>query len=130
MVNRVDVTDEALGFIKMLKDKYGNILFYQSGGCCDGSAVMCYQEGDFLIGDNDTLLGTIGYVPFYMHKSQYNYWKHTQLIIDVADGEGPAFSLDSLEEKHFITRSRVFTNEEYEEINKLERTIGIKKPYF
>lgn len=121
MVNQVDVTDEALDFIHMLKEKYRNILFYQSGGCCDGSAVMCYQEGDFLIGENDILLGFIGNVPLYMHKSQCNYWKHTQLIINVTDGEGPAFSLDSLEDKHFITRSRVFTDDEYEEKEKICR---------
>nr|WP_084375106.1 DUF779 domain-containing protein [Neobacillus soli] len=74
------------------------------------------KEGDFLLGDSDINLGSIGGVPFYMHKSQYNYWKHTQLIIDAAEGPGATFSLDSLEEKHFITRSRVFTNQELEEL--------------
>jgi hypothetical protein len=119
MVKRVVATDEALTFIKSLKNKYGSIFFYQSGGCCDGSTPLCYRDGDFRIGDHDICLGSIGDIPFYMHKRQYDYWKHTQLIIDVADGEGPTFSLDSIEEKHFITRSRVFTAGEYEEVKKL-----------
>lgn len=112
MIERVIATDEALQFIELLKQRYGAIMFYQSGGCCDGSAPMCYREGDFLLGDADLFLGSIGDTPFYMHKSQYEYWKHTQLIIDAIEGRGATFSLDSIEEKHFITRSRVYTAEE------------------
>ncbi|MDQ0214449.1 uncharacterized protein (DUF779 family) [Oikeobacillus pervagus] len=119
MVERVVATDEALKLIQSIKNIHGAIMFYQSGGCCDGSAPMCYSEGDFLLGDSDIYLGSIGDTPFYMHKSQYDYWKHTQLIIDVAEGGGATFSLDSVEDKHFITRSRVFTEEEYEEVKKL-----------
>lgn len=119
MVERVYATDEALALIETIKQKHGDILFYQSGGCCDGSAPMCYEKGDFRLGDSDVLLGTIGDTPFYMHQSQYEYWKHTQLIIDALPGRGTSFSLDSIEDKHFITRSRVFTDEEYQEIRKL-----------
>ncbi|MFE0503035.1 DUF779 domain-containing protein [Peribacillus butanolivorans] len=119
MIERVIATDEALTLIESIKKIHGSIMFYQSGGCCDGSAPMCYNEGDFLLGDSDILLGSIGDIPFYMHKSQYDYWKHTQLIIDATEGRGPEFSLDSVEDKHFITRSRVFTDEEYEEVKKL-----------
>jgi uncharacterized protein len=79
---------------------------------------MCYKEGDFLLGSSDLYLGSIGDTPFYMHRSQYDYWKHTQLIIDAIEGPGPSFSLDSLEDKHFITRSRVFTDEEYAEVKR------------
>lgn len=104
MAERLAVTDEALQLIEFMKKTHGPILFYQSSGCCDGSAPMCYKEGDFRLGDADICFGNIGGVPFYMHKSQYEYWQHTKLIIDVADGRGPAFSLDSIEEKHFITR--------------------------
>ncbi|WP_156290977.1 DUF779 domain-containing protein [Oceanobacillus salinisoli] len=118
MVNRVIATDEALHFIETMKNRHGAIIFYQSDGCCDGSVPMCYREGDFLLGDSDFLLGTIGDVPFYMHESQYEYWKHTQLIIDVAKGSGPTFSLDSIEDQHFIIRSHVFTEEEYGELEK------------
>ena len=94
-------------------------MFYQSGGCCDGSVPMCYVEGDFKLGDNDIYLGTIGDVPFYIHRAQYEYFKHTQLIIDALAGMGASFSLDSVEEMHFITKSKVFTAEEYEEVKKL-----------
>ena len=118
MVERVVATGEALRLIDQLKNRHGSIMFYQSGGCCDGSAPMCYREGDFLLGDSEVYLGSIGQVPFYMHKSQYEYWKHTQLIIDAINGPGPEFSLDSVEQKHFITRSRVFTSEEYDEVRK------------
>ncbi len=79
---------------------------------------MCYGKGDFLLGSSDIHLGEIGNVPFYMHQSQYEYWKHTQLIIDAIPGRGASFSLDSVEEKHFITRSRVWTEEEYHEVLK------------
>ena len=114
MAERVVATEEALALIESLKKTHGALMFYQSGGCCDGSAPMCYKEGDFLLGDSDLYLGSIGDVPFYIHKSQYDYWKHTQLVIDAIDGRGPEFSLDSLEEKHFITGSRVFADEEYQ----------------
>ncbi len=119
MIERVVATDEAIQLIDLIKKMHGSIMFYQSGGCCDGSAPMCYKEGDFLLGSNDIYLGSIGDTPFYMHKSQYEYWKHTQLIIDAIPGQGATFSLDSVEDKHFITKSRVFTAEEYEQIQKL-----------
>ncbi|RIJ66125.1 DUF779 domain-containing protein [Rummeliibacillus sp. POC4] len=119
MVERVVATEDALTLIEHMKSIYGPIMFYQSAGCCDGSAPMCYREGDFILGASDIYLGTIGNVPFYMHRSQYDYWKHTQLIIDAVEGRGATFSLDSIEEKHFITNSRVFTNEEYEKVKKL-----------
>jgi len=119
MVERVVATEEAVNFIEYLKKIHSSFLLYQSGGCCEGSAPMCYREGDFRLGDADVHLGTIAGVPFYMHKSQYDYWKHTQLILDVIEGRGPSFSLDSVEDKHFIIQSRVFSKEEYEEVKKL-----------
>lgn len=119
MIERVVATDKALQLIDTIKKIHGSIMFYQSGGCCDGSAPMCYKDGDFLLGDSDVFLGSIGEVPFYMHKSQYDYWKHTQLIIDAKEGRGATFSLDSVEDKHFVTESRVFTDEEYEEVKQL-----------
>lgn len=119
MVERVKATDEALRFIDSLKQIHGSIMFYQSGGCCDGSAPMCYREEDFKLGSSDLYLGSIGGIAFYMHRGQYEYWKHTQLIIDVRPGQGPEFSLDSLENQHFVTTSRVFTDEEYCEVKEL-----------
>ncbi|MFY4776108.1 DUF779 domain-containing protein [Metabacillus sp. RGM 3146] len=117
MVDRVTATDSALELIAKLKDKHGPIMFHQSGGCCDGSSPMCYPEGDLLLGSQDVLLGEIGNSPFYIHKKQYEYWKHTQLIIDVVDGRGGMFSLEGVEGKRFLSRSRPFTKEEYEELS-------------
>ncbi|WP_153721589.1 DUF779 domain-containing protein [Sporosarcina cascadiensis] len=119
MIERVTATEEALSLLNKIKNIHGSVLFYQSGGCCDGSAPMCYREGDFQLGDADVLLDIIDGTPFHMHKSQYEYWKHTQLILDATPGRGAEFSLDSIEEKHFITESRVFTDEEYKEVKKL-----------
>nr|WP_239587444.1 DUF779 domain-containing protein [Bacillus pakistanensis] len=93
--------------IEKLKEKHGPLLFHQSGGCCDGSSPMCFPESDFIIGDSDVLLGKIGEVPFYMNKKQYEYWKHTQLIIDVVEGRGGMFSLEGPEGVRFLTRSKI-----------------------
>lgn len=116
MVERVKATDATLDLLEKLKEKHGALIFHQSGGCCDGSSPMCYQEGDLLIGSQDVLLGEIGDTPFYINKRQYNYWKHTQLIIDVVDGRGGMFSLEGVEGKRFLTRSRAFTDAEYKEL--------------
>ncbi|WP_113927376.1 DUF779 domain-containing protein [Bacillus sp. P14.5] len=111
-VDRVTVTEEASELISKLIEKHGPLLFHQSGGCCDGSSPMCYQEGELLIGDSDVLLGHIDGCPFYISKAQYEYWKHTQLIIDVVKGRGGMFSLEGPEGLRFLTRSRMFTEEE------------------
>ncbi|MFF2754588.1 DUF779 domain-containing protein [Psychrobacillus sp. NPDC058041] len=116
MVERVVATDAALELIELLKNKHGRLMFHQSGGCCDGSSPMCYPDGDLILGDQDVLLGSIGDTQFYMHKNQYDYWKHTQLIIDVVDGRGGMFSLEGVEGKRFLTRSRAFTAEENKQI--------------
>mgnify|MGYP000193866373 CR=1 FL=1 len=108
---RVLATDAALALIREIQADHPEILFHQSGGCCDGSAPMCYPKDDFLIADHDVLLGEIGGVPFYIGGKQYEAWKHTQLIIDVIDGRGGMFSLDNGREKRFLTRSRVIGGE-------------------
>lgn len=118
MVERVIATDTALQLLTLLQEKHGDVMFHQSGGCCDGSSPMCYPLGDLILGEQDILLGTIGDVPFYMHKNQFDYWKHTQLIIDVVDGRGGMFSLEGVEGKRFLTRSRAFTQEELAELAK------------
>lgn len=111
-VSRVLATDAALALIDRLKAKYGPLMFHQSGGCCDGSSPMCYPEGDLLIGDSDVCLGEIGGCPFYMSATQFEYWKHTQLTIDVVPGRGGMFSLEGPEGLRFLTRSRLFTDAE------------------
>jgi uncharacterized protein len=116
MAERVTATDAALDLIEKLKKRHGPLMFHQSGGCCDGSSPMCYQDGELRIGDQDVHLGEIGGSPFYIAKDQYEYWKHTQLIIDVVDGRGGMFSLEGPEGKRFLTRSRVFNEEEKKEL--------------
>jgi len=116
LVKRVLATEEALALINRLKVKYGDLMFHQSGGCCDGSSPMCYPAGELMVGDSDVLLGEIGGCPFYISKAQYEYWKHTQLIIDVVEGRGGMFSLEGPEGRRFLTRSKVFTKEEMEEL--------------
>ncbi|QIC05278.1 DUF779 domain-containing protein [Brevibacillus sp. 7WMA2] len=111
MQPKVLATEAALALIEKLTAKYGPLLFHQSGGCCDGSSPMCYPVGELLIGDHDVLLGEIGNTPFYMSEAQYEYWKHTQLIIDVVPGRGGMFSLEGPEGVRFLTRSRLFTEE-------------------
>lgn len=112
MVERVIATEAALELIEKLKSIHGPLMFHQSGGCCDGSAPMCYENGEFKVGNSDLLLGKIGDSPFYISKDQYEYWKHTQLIIDVVPGRGGMFSLEGPEGKRFLTKPRVFTEEE------------------
>jgi len=117
MVDRVIATPAALELIELLKQKHGaSLIFHQSGGCCDNSAANCYLPGELTIGAGDVLLGEIGGCPFYIGAAQYEYWKHTQLIIDVIDGTGGTFSLEGPEGKAFHTRSRVFTDAELAEL--------------
>jgi uncharacterized protein len=112
-IPRVTATPAALDLIATLQNEHGPVLFHQSGGCCDGSSPMCYPQGDFIVGDEDVLLGHIGGAPFYMSPSQYEYWKHTQLNIDVVPGKGGMFSLENGRGIRFLTRSRLFTDEEF-----------------
>ena len=111
-IARVTATAAAEALIERLREKHGPVLFHQSGGCCDGSSPMCYPQDDFIVGDRDVLLGEIAGAPFYMSPAQYDYWKHTQLIIDVVKGSGGMFSLENGQGVRFLTRSRLFTDEE------------------
>ena len=105
-------TEAAEELMRRLRARHGPLMFHQSGGCCDGSSPMCYPQGEFLVGDGDVLLATLGETPFYMSRSQFEYWKHTQLILDVVPGRGGMFSLENGEGVRFLIRSRVFTGEE------------------
>lgn len=124
IVNRVIATDNALVLLASLRGKYGPLIFFQSGGCCDGSSPMCYALGDFYVGTVDVYLGNLDGTPFYMGCDQFEYWKHTQLIIDVVDGMGGMFSLDNATGKRFLTRSRLFSDDE----NKLLERTGLTSP--
>ncbi len=111
---QVVATDAALVLIESLRKRHGALMFHQSGGCCDGSAPMCFAQGDFLLGDNDVHLGDIGGAPFYISESQYEYWCHTQLIIDVVPGRGGMFSLEGPTGQRFLTRSRFYEDAEWD----------------
>lgn len=106
-MSTVTATAEALTLIAEIVADHGPVLFHQSGGCCDGSSPMCYPQDDFKIGERDVLLGEIGGAPFYISASQYETWRHTDLIIDVVPGRGGMFSLDNGREKRFLTRSDI-----------------------
>jgi uncharacterized protein (DUF779 family) len=111
-VERVSATPEALALIARLQRKHGLLMFHQSGGCCDGSSPMCFPRGDLMVGAQDILLGEIGGHPFYIGAAQFEYWQHTHLIIDVVQGRGGMFSLEGPEGVRFLTRSRLYTDEE------------------
>lgn len=108
-LNKVSATPAALVLLAEIVAEHGPVLFHQSGGCCDGSSPMCYALGDFLISDHDVKMGEIGGMPFYISGSQFELWKHTDLIIDVVPGRGGMFSLDNGREKRFLTRSTICT---------------------
>ena len=112
-LDRVTATDTALQMIAELRGRHGPLMFFQSGGCCDGSAPMCYPAGEFALSDTDVYLGNLDGTPFYMGLEQFAYWEHTQLIIDVVAGNGGMFSLDNGTGRRFLTRSRLFTDEEF-----------------
>ncbi len=116
MVDRVLVTEAAAALIAKLRAIHGALLFHQSGGCCDGSSPMCYPLGEFRVGGRDILLGHIEGCPVYIGAAQFEYWAHTQLTIDVVPGRGGGFSLESPEGMRFLTRSRVFTDDEWAEL--------------
>ena len=110
---RVLATERTLALIERLRMRHGPLMFHQSGGCCDGSAPMCFAQGEFLVGDQDVLLGEIGGAPFYISRPQFEYWKHTQLIIDVVEGRGGMFSLENGEGVRFLLRSRLYDEAEW-----------------
>lgn len=113
-VPRVTVTDEAKEIIAQLREEHGPLMFHQSGGCCDGSQPMCYPYGEFRVGNSDIKLGEIDGCPFYIARDQYEYWKHMQLTIDVREGRGASFSIEIPLGVRFMTKSRIFTDEEIE----------------
>ena len=115
-VPRVVVSPEAAKIITQLKAIHGDLMFHQSGGCCDGSQPMCFEKGEFKVGGNDIQIGTIADCAFFISKDQFEYWKHTQLLIDITPGRGSSFSLEIPLGLRFIVHSRLFTEAELENL--------------
>ncbi len=109
---RVIATSAALQAIRRLVAERGPVMFFQSGGCCDGSLPICFELGEFVLSDHDVLLGEVGGSPFYIDHRQFEAWKHTQLILDVGEGFPEGFSLPAGPDEHFVTNSRVFGPDE------------------
>ncbi|MFJ7212230.1 DUF779 domain-containing protein [Amycolatopsis sp. NPDC098790] len=123
MTQRVDLTPAAADLLRQLVSLHGPVMFHQSGGCCDGSAPMCYPAGEFRIGASDVSLGELAVegiedVPVWMSGPQFEYWKHTHLTIDVVPGRGSGFSLEAPEGVRFLIRSRLLTDEESAALNR------------
>jgi len=110
--SRVDITPGAAELLERLRGRHGPLMFHQSGGCCDGSSPMCFPLGDFLTGPGDVLLGEVAGAPFWMSTSQYAYWRHTHLTVDVVPGRGSGFSVEAPEGVRFLIRSRLLTEQE------------------
>ena len=114
------ITAAAAELLSRLQERHGPLMFHQSGGCCDGSSPMCYPRGDFIVGDRDVLLGVLDVgvdgVPVWIsgpqYQAHYQGAQHTQLVIDVVPGRGGGFSLEAPEGVRFLSRGRVFTDEE------------------
>ncbi len=117
--SRVDFTEGAAVLLRILRGAHGPLMFHQSGGCCDGSSPMCYLAGEFKTGGQDLLLqslivpGIAEPIDFWMSASQFEYWKHTHLTVDVVDGRGGGFSLEAPEGKRFLIRSRLYSDAEW-----------------
>jgi uncharacterized protein (DUF779 family) len=118
-VSRVIATDAAKTLIEKLKQLHGPLMFHQSGGCCDGSQPMCFEAGEFKVGNSDVCLGAIEDCKFYMGKEQFEYWKHTQLILNVTPGRGSSFSLEIPLGVRFFIESKLFTDEDIENLEPL-----------
>ncbi len=121
---RVLITDKAKEVVLQLQQKFGELMFHQSGGCCDGSSPMCFEIEELMLNESDVLLGKICNCPFYMSKDQFEYWKHTQLTIDIIEGRGASFSLEIPFGLRFITKSRLFTEDESQNLESISYAVS------
>lgn len=117
MTQRVQATDAAKEVIDKLREQHGELMFHQSGGCCDGSSPMCFPKGELMLNENDIFLGTIHGCDFYMSNDQFEYWKHTQLTVDVTSGRGASFSLEIPLGVRFVIKSRMYSEEESKDLS-------------
>ena len=119
MTKRVTISPEAAVVVRDLKKRFGPLMFHQSGGCCDGSQPMCFEKGDFKVGNSDVCIGNIEDCDFWMSKDQFEYWQHTQLHIHISKGRGSSFSLEIPMGLRFLTQSRMFTEDELQDLEPL-----------
>jgi uncharacterized protein (DUF779 family) len=128
--SRALITEAAAELLRRLQERHGALMFHQSGGCCDGSSPMCYPDGDFIVGDRDILLAVLdvgdGGVPIWISGSQFETWKHTQLVIDVVPGRGGGFSLEAPEGFRFLSRGRAFTPDEVADLEAVPPVTGAR----
>lgn len=120
MTARVTISPEAIDVVNDLKKRFGALMFHQSGGCCDGSQPMCFEKGDFKVGNSDVCIGTIEDCEFWMSKDQFEYWQYTQLHIHISKGRGSSFSLEIPMGLRFLTQSRMFTEAELQDLAPLK----------
>ena len=120
VVERVSATDKARAVIDQLRQKHGELMFHQSGGCCDGSAPMCFAKGDFMVGSRDVCLGEVEGCRFYMAADQFEYYRHSHIVIDVAPGRGSSFSLEIPLGLRFMAVSRILSDEELANVRPVE----------
>lgn len=105
-MNKISATQAAQDVIKTLQKQHGELIMVHSEGCCEGTSPLCMKADDFYLGSQDKKIGDVMDVPYYMHTSNRSYWEHLQIIIDVTEGIGNSFSLESTENKSFIIQSK------------------------
>ncbi|UOB15915.1 DUF779 domain-containing protein [Abyssalbus ytuae] len=123
-IQRVLITNKAKGVIDELREKHGELIFHQSGGCCDGSSPMCFPKGELMINENDIWLGQVHGCNFYMSKDQFDYWKHTQLTLDITPGRGSSFSLEIPLGIRFVIKSKIFTENELKNLTPVKTGVN------
>ena len=122
MVKRIDVTEKALEIIKILKEKHGDLMFYQAGGCCEGTQPQCFEKGGFYLRTNDVMIGLVDEFEFWLDRDLYEYWKFSHFTLDIVDGFGPGgFSLETPLGKTFKIEYRLFTEDELNDLEPIKR---------
>lgn len=122
MVKRIDVTEKALEIIKTLKEKHGDLMFYQAGGCCEGTQPQCFEKGGFYLRTNDVMIGLVDEFEFWLDRDLFKYWKFSHFTLDIVDGFGPGgFSLETPLGKTFKIEYRLFTEDELNDLEPIKR---------
>lgn len=121
---QVEITEKAAEVVRKLKEQYGEVIFHQSGGCCDGTAPMMIEKEDFYLDDSDIFLGELEGIPYYMSEDMYEIWKYTHITVDITEGRGSTFSLEIPLGLRFIIHSRIMTGEEAKSLGLPDNMLG------